>query len=419
VKGVLGLVQAEVSHGHAGDTVLASKISAHCEVEGHLLEVVGELHLLHLSVCVVFVVHVLNEVLGGDLIFAAGHVHWHKVARFDHSGGEFDASSLLEELNASISALHKHSLGVNEVVFVALVLFGPHGLHSSSNSDLAGNVVGEGGGLMRVESLSDKLLGSNSPSDLPAGAVKHLTSRVDIHTLVPVGLAVVGERCDLSAIEGQVEVNLVVEDSDLGPLLEDLGHMLNLFWGENATRWVVGVVQDNELGVLVKRLLEVIKIESPLALIVGGHRGGSAAGTSELDDVDVLGVVRLEHVHDVTLANHVVNDGVDGANSSVGHEDLLHWVNFAASEVRLPPLGNGISQLEMTSHWGVLIVHVGLNNLDQLVEEELRGGEAGNTVAEVLAAVLQGELVELGPDGNEISSFGLGNFVLHNVDFYF
>ena len=68
--------------------------------------------------------------------------------------------------------------------------------------------------------------------------------------------------------------------------------------------------------------------------------------------------------------------------------------------MRLPPLGNCISQLEMTSHWGVLVVHVGLNDFDQLIEEELRGSEAGNTVAEVLAAVLQGELVELGPDGN-------------------
>jgi len=414
VQGVLGLVKAEVGHGHAGDAVLASKESAHGEVEGHLLEVVGELHLLHLCVGIVLVVHILHEVLGGNLIFTASHVNGHEVAGLDHGGGELNAGGLLQKLNACVTALHESLLGVNEVVSVALVLLSPHGLHASCDSDLAGHVVGEGSGLMGVESLGDQLLGSDRPSDLPASAVKHLAGRVNIDGLVPVGLTVVGERGDLSAIERQVEVDLVVEDSNLGPFLEDLGETLDFLGSENAAGWVVGVVQDDELGVLIERLLEVVEVEVPLALLVGVHGGGSAAGTGELNDVDVLSVVGLEHVHEVALAHHVVHDRVDGANSTVGHEDLLQGVDLAAIEVRLPPLGNSVPQLEVASHGRVLVVHVHLDDFDELVKEELRGGEAGNTVAEVLAAVLQSELVELGPDGNEISGLGLGDFVFHN-----
>ena len=71
VQCVFRLLEAEIRHRHARNTLLNGKVATEGEVEWHLREVVGELHLLHLCVCIFLVVHVLLEVLLGHEVSAA------------------------------------------------------------------------------------------------------------------------------------------------------------------------------------------------------------------------------------------------------------------------------------------------------------------------------------------------------------
>lgn len=153
--------QAEVGDGHAGDAVLASQVSAHSEIEGHLWPVIWELHLTDLGVGVIFVIHILLEVLLWDLVTAARDVDAHKVSRLHDGGLKLDASSLIEKVDQLVTRLLKHSASVFEVVFAALVFLSPNLFHGPGNSDLSWNIVHENGGLVHVERLLDELGGSN------------------------------------------------------------------------------------------------------------------------------------------------------------------------------------------------------------------------------------------------------------------
>lgn len=90
------LMKAEVSDGEARDTLLNSEVAAHCEVQGHLIEIVRELHLDDLDsfIWLFLVVDVLHEVFGGDLILSATHINWQEVARLNVGGFESDACGL-------------------------------------------------------------------------------------------------------------------------------------------------------------------------------------------------------------------------------------------------------------------------------------------------------------------------------------
>ena len=135
--------EAEVGDGHAGNTVLTGKVSAHGEVEGHLGPVIWELHLTDLGVGVILVVHILLEVLLGDLVTAARDVNAHEVPRLHNSCLELDAGGLVEQVDQLVTRLLKHFASVFEVVLGALVLLSPDLLHRSGDSNLTWHVVHE------------------------------------------------------------------------------------------------------------------------------------------------------------------------------------------------------------------------------------------------------------------------------------
>lgn len=72
----------------------------------------------------------------------------------------------------------------------------------------------------------------------------------------------------------------------------------------------------------------------------------------------------------VALADHVVDDRIDGSDSSVSGENLSVWVNLSPIEVWREVLGNFLSEKWHSSDGGVLVGTWVLDCLLKVIKKE-------------------------------------------------
>jgi len=77
------------------------------------------------------------------------------------------------------------------------------------NRDLSRHIGAESTSFMHCKRGLNQVLGPDSPADLPASAVEHLARAEHGDSLAPVSFTVVSENFELTAIEGQMEVDLI------------------------------------------------------------------------------------------------------------------------------------------------------------------------------------------------------------------
>lgn len=154
-------LSAEVRQGHDGDALLDREEASYCEVKRHLVVAVGELHLIYLSVGVVFVVDVGFEVLLRDLVLSTGDVDSQEVPRLALSRLEINFGRVTEQVDCLVTGFLENTPGVVEIVFEPFVFLVQGLVHALGKCDLSRHVRVERGRFMHKHSLLDQMLGSN------------------------------------------------------------------------------------------------------------------------------------------------------------------------------------------------------------------------------------------------------------------
>lgn len=119
----------------------------------------------------------------------------------------------------------------------------------------------------------------------------------------------------------------------------------------------------------------------------------------------------------VAFTNQVVDYSVDGTDCAVCHQHIRVGVERAVVEVGGPPLADLRAKKHVTSRGRVLVVVVVVDDRCHVVEQKLGWCQTGNTVAQVDVAILESELVKLGPNSEKVAGLRRGeDFLCCHVD---
>ena len=230
---------------------------------------------------------------------------------------------------------------------------------------------------LEVGGRLDQVGRADHPPDPPAGHRIGLGDPVDDHAVVGQERAQHRKRPGVHTVVHEVLVDLVGEHPQV-VVLDPLADRPDLVGGVDGAGRVRGGDEQQHLGLVGPRGLELLDGDLVVLGLVREHRDGDAAG--ELDGLGVRRPVRRGHDHLVARIEHRRERGVDRLLAAVGDQHLVGLHGVAAVAKRL--LRDRLLQLGQPAGRGVAVVLGVAAGVDRGLHDVRRGREVGFARAE-------------------------------------
>ena len=325
---VLPQVLAELLQAGLQHLGIAEGAVAHADGLGHIEVVAGD--------------H--QDLLGGHGVLGQG-LGVHVVIIVDQAGGAHGLGAQVQVGLGGDPVLHDLAVGLQNGTGA-----GPQGLvvlQRDGGDDLVPDAAADGVvGTAGLHDLVHLVVAADDPADTGAGHGVHLGHTADGDGLV---VAVVQNGGHIVLV--QPAIDLVAEDPGvvLGGDVHDLAQTLVI---QGHADGVVGVGQDDHLGVVVAGLVQGVEIQ--LIVLLGLQLDHAGLDAAALGDIVVLLIGGLDHHAVVARLQHAHQHQVIGAGAAVGDHDFLGLhvaLGVNAGHRRLDPGGTGgVAVVIMQAH---------------------------------------------------------------------